>query len=418
MATYKDVLELVDKASKTLRDIENQAGKTTKKVNNLKDTMKKVAGAIAVVGTAIGMISKATLDASKRASDYGDRIDKMSQKIGMSRKAFQEWDYIMSQNGGSVESLQMGFKTLTTQVANASKGNKDSANTFKRLGVNIKDANGKLKTQDEIFNDTVRALQKMGAGIERDAIAQKLFGRSALEMKTILNQEASAVDNLREKANKLGLIITDEDIENAVKFKDTMDTFTRFFDAKFSTMMMKIMPSLEKTTEGIIELTQQNQKVFDDLGASANWITSSVLPAILKGLFWIADAMRTTAGFYGDVLGRIMALPTDIENAFIQAQNIVLRVFIAIKKNSGEAIQFIIQKLVTLLQTISAIASKIPMLKALGAGFGELANNLTRNNVTQTQNNNTTNNSTVIHNNYGNSQRQAIGGMLNPAYVR
>ena len=56
-----------------------------------------------------------------KSAEATDRIDKMSQKIGLSRQGFQEFDFIMSQSGMSVDQPQMGFKTLVTQVDQAAK---------------------------------------------------------------------------------------------------------------------------------------------------------------------------------------------------------------------------------------------------------------------------------------------------------
>ena len=46
------------------------------------------------------------------------------------------------------------------------------------------------------------------------------------------------------------------------------------------------------------------------------------------------------------------------------------------------------------------------------------ADKINNNSVRQTQNNNTTQNSVVNNYNYGNQQKNTIGGMLKPAYVR
>lgn len=57
---------------------------------------------------------------TKAAGDtaaYGDNIDKMSQKIGISAEAYQEWDAIFQHSGTSIDSLQMGMKTLRTAMA-------------------------------------------------------------------------------------------------------------------------------------------------------------------------------------------------------------------------------------------------------------------------------------------------------------
>lgn len=417
MATYKDVLVLVDKVSEPLKKIQNNTDKLQDKFKKLQGGIKKVTGVLAAVGSAVVLVGGAFLNASKKVADYGDRIDKMSQKIGMSRKAFQEWDYIMSQNGGSVESLQMGFKTLTTQIAGVQKGSKESVQAFKLLGVSVKDNNGELRNQDEIFNDTIRKLQQIKNPTQKAMLANKLFGRSAAELRPLLNQEAASVDNLREKANKLGLVISDEDIDNAVKFKDTMDTMTRVYQAKFGSMMMKMMPSLTATTEQLTNMSSEYQDLFDNLGTSLNWVTTKALPAVVKGIMWIVDAIKFVAGEWGKRIGEIMALPIEMQARFIEAQNTITMVWNGIKNAVAASIDFIIQKLIKLLQTMASIASKIPMLKGLGGALGNMASNLSKNTVNQTQNNNTTNNSTVNNNYYGGGQKQAISGILNPAYA-
>jgi len=448
MATYKDVLMLVDKVSEPLKKIEQQTKKVTGGMDQMKSQLKNIGGKFMAFAKkallAFTIVTTALTVALKKTTDYGDRIDKMSQKIGMSTKSFQEWDYIMSQNGGNVESLQMGFRTLTTQVANASKGNKESAGIFKRLGVNIKDTNGKLRTQDEIFNDSVRSLQKMGAGVERDAMAQKLFGRSALEMKVILNQQADAIDELREKANKLGLIIDEKDIKNAVILKDTFDTFSRAFQARFATVMMKVMPIFTKLLEKItpyikivtdyitklgrniasspafammIEefkklgaefqtLYNENKEFFDALKIAFEVTVTTLIPNLITSLTFVArmiiKVVNAVLNFgaqcgavIGNIIGWFLSIPTKIQTAFINVQNIILKVLIAIKK----------------------IINTIPALKGLAGVFGNMASNLSKNTVNQTQNNNTTNNSTVNNNYYGGNQKQTISGMLQPAYA-
>ena len=58
----------------------------------------------AILGGATLAGGTALLGMAKKAADTTDRIDKMSQKVGLSRKGFQEWEYILSQNGTSIKS--------------------------------------------------------------------------------------------------------------------------------------------------------------------------------------------------------------------------------------------------------------------------------------------------------------------------
>lgn len=440
MATYKDILLLVDKVSAPLKKIQENTRKATEKTNKFRAGLdkltaklratatrlnalgtkvgafsKKVAGAFAAITGTIALVGGAILRGANQVADLGDRIDKMSQKIGMGRKAFQEWDYIMSQNGGNVESLQMGFKTLTTQIEGVQKGSKDSMNAFKALGVSVKDTNGQFRTQDDIFNDTVRALQKIQDPTKKAILANRLFGRSAAELKPLLNQSADAIDELRSKANKRGLILSDEDIDNAVRYKDTMDTFSRFFQAKFANVMMKIMPDLSNALEEIMAIVRENQEVFDNLGQAFKWIIGTALPAVIKSIVWVANALKNVGGFIGTVLGQLLSIPTYISMAFntlktnitigmITIGRAIASIADKIKAVFSGVVQTIIGWIQKIIEKITWVLEKIPGInKFLGnGGLGAaISNNTTTNNSSiMTNSNNTTSNTYNTTNNY------------------
>lgn len=381
MATYKDVLMLVDKVSEPLKKISKNTDKFREKTAKLRSGIKKASAVIGALGSAVGLVGGALVRGANQVAEIGDRIDKMSQKIGMSRKAFQEWDYIMSQNGGNVESLQMGFKTLVTQIEGVQKGSKDSTKAFKDLGVRVKDNNGNFRSADDIFNDTIRSLQKMENPTQKMILANRLFGRSAAELRPLLNQEAQAVDDLRKKANAMGLIISDKDIDNSVKFKDTMDTFTRFFQAKFATSMMQLMPELSKALEDIIAYTQKNQEVFDNIGATISFITTKALPFVIKSVITIGDILQNIGYFVGELVGKILSIPTVIYMAFN-----------TLKTNITIILMTIWQFIQKIISGIQLVVGKIPAVGKFLTGDTS-TNNRTTNN---------TSNVTNITNNYNN----------------
>lgn len=255
------VLALKDKCSPQLKKIADKMGMTEKEARKLNKQAQKLskdlgAGlkkASLVCAGAITGVAVATQQLVVRTMEAGDRIDKMSQKIGMSRKSFQEWDYIMSQNGGSVENLQGGFKTLTAQMSNVAKGSKESTSLFKKLGVSVKDSKGQLRGQEEVFNDTIRALQKIENPTEKAILSQKLFGKSANELKPLLNQSADSVDKLRQKANDLGMVMSDDAVDGAVKLQDTMDNIQRSLGGLGNYIGAQFLPLVQAIADNLIE---------------------------------------------------------------------------------------------------------------------------------------------------------------------
>lgn len=203
---------------KPLKDgIKGIEGVTVNSVNAVKKALT-TAGIAAMAIAAVKQIANLV----KGTMELTDRIDKMSQKIGMSRKGFQEWDYILEQNGASVDGLQMSMKTLATQAEAVTKGGAESTKMFKRLGVEVRDTNGNLKDQEQLFKEVFLALSDVESETERTALASRLLGRSATELAPAMNQGSKAIEDLREEAHKLGIVYSDELIDAGVQLNDNM----------------------------------------------------------------------------------------------------------------------------------------------------------------------------------------------------
>ena len=264
------IMALQDKCSPNIKKIADNLGITEKEAKKLnaqigrlsKDLGGKLKGACVAVGAGLSAVVATAGVLVNKTMEAGDRIDKMSQKIGMSRQAFQEWDYIMSQNGGNVESLQMGYKTLATQMDGVRKGSKDSTAVFQKLGVAVRDSSGQLRSQEDVFNDSIRALQKIQNPTEKAIMAQKLFGKSAQELKPLLNQSADSVDELRKKANELGLVLGDDAVDASVKLKDTIDTIQRTFSAFGNQIGAELMPTIQELADELINHLPQIKAVL------------------------------------------------------------------------------------------------------------------------------------------------------------
>lgn len=225
------VLALRDKCSPQLKSIADRLGVTEKEAKKLQKQVNKTASEIekgfksaaTVAGVAIGSVVASSSALVVKAGEVADRIDDMSNKIGISRKGFQEWDYLLGQNGAHVESLQMGFKALTNQIVGVNSGNKASVKLFKTLGISIKDSTGKLKSQEQIFGEVVTALQKMPEGALKAKYANTLLGRSGSELMPLFNQTTEELARQRAEYKRLGIEISDSAIDAGNKFGDALE---------------------------------------------------------------------------------------------------------------------------------------------------------------------------------------------------
>lgn len=220
--------------------------------SSLENTFGKIkkfaAGAISVAAVKKGIDT--VLDLVNATSDYGDKVDKQSQVLGLSRKAYQEWDYILGQNGASIDSMATSMKTLNSLILSAAEGSEESKDAFAELGLGIHEI--ETLNPEEQFEAVVRAFQKLPAGANKSALAVKIFGKNGMQLLPLLNQSSDSIDELRQRAQELGIIMSDDAVDASVAYNDAMDDMNRTFNALKYSIGAKLLPIF---TTGVTKIT-------------------------------------------------------------------------------------------------------------------------------------------------------------------
>lgn len=266
------------------KSIDTTTEKAEKSGSKVGSAFSSIAKGAAAMGTAVVAGAAAIGTAAyKMASDTAaaaDNVDKMSQKIGISRESYQEWDYIMSQCGMDVDKLQTGVKTLTAKMSDAAEGNKTAAAAFDKLGISVTNTDGSLKSQEQMFNETIAALQGMENETERAALATELFGKAGVEMAPLLNSGAESIEELRQKAHDLGMVMSDETIDAGVVFTDSIDTIKRSLKGLMNNLGGAVMPIVQSVLDLIINNLPLIQGLFSRLSPILQEVFENILPPL------------------------------------------------------------------------------------------------------------------------------------------
>lgn len=259
----------------------DRSGKSLK--NSLENTFSKIqkfaASALSVAAIKKGV--DAVINLANEVAAAGDKIDKQSQALGLSRKAYQEWEYILGQNGASIDSLGVSMKTLNSLVLSAAEGGEEAKTAFAKLGIGIHEIET-LSVEDQ-FEAVVRAFQRMPAGAQKSALAVQMFGRNGMELLPLLNQSETSIDELRARAEELGLIMSDDAVDAAVVYGDSLDDLKRTFDSFKYAIGAKILPVLTKGIQGITNYAGKLRRAYDSNGLKGIWDT---LVADFKNIKW------------------------------------------------------------------------------------------------------------------------------------
>lgn len=286
-----NVFELFAKLGLDTSDYENSLDGAEKSASSFGSKLKSgigtaagiTAGAIATTTAATVAGTKAFIDGVSNVAEYGDRVDKLSQKMNMSATSFQEWDFIMQHAGTSIESMQASIKTLSNA---AETGNE----AFERLGLSQEEIAN--MSGEELFDATITALQNVESETERTYLAGKLLGRGATELGALLNMSAEETADMKQQVHDLGGVLSDDAVKDAAQFQDSLQNMQTAFTGMKNSMLTQFLPSFSS--------------VMDGLSLVFSGDSGSGLELIESGVDQMADKMSKVAPIFVKVGGTIL----------------------------------------------------------------------------------------------------------------
>ena len=328
----KEADKFGDEIKESAKVADDSGGKFEKLGSVMKGVAAGIGVAMAAIGTAAVSAGKKLYDMANDAAAAGDEVDKASQRIGLSRQGYQEWEYVLSQNGASISSLENGMKKLNNTVDDAINGSASATDKFKRLGISMEDLQG--KSREEVFEMTVKGLQGIADEGEKAAIANDLLGTSSVELGALLNQTAESTDALKNKASELGLVMSDESIDAAVNYTDAMDNLTRSFAGVKNNITSQLLPGFTMVLDGLTGLITGQEGAAEQLKEGARQTVDQIaviLPQILEVVTGLIAAIAEVAPdlVLALVNGILDNLPTLIE----AATNIIMTIPLTIDGN-------------------------------------------------------------------------------------
>lgn len=251
--------------------------------------LKTGAAVIAGLGTAAVGAGTALAGAASSVAEYGDNIDKMSQKMGMSAEAYQEWDAVMQHSGTSMESMKSSMKTL----ANAAEtGNA----AFKELGITEQDL--KTMNQEQLFEATIAGLQQVDDTTQRTYLAGKLLGKGATELGALLNTSAEDTQAMRDRVHELGGVMSDDAVKNSAAFQDSLQDLQTAFSGIKNGIISEMLPSFTSVMDGFTSLVTGEEGAKEKIVTGIQGIITNVqekLPQIVQGVSTLAQAFMEVA---------------------------------------------------------------------------------------------------------------------------
>lgn len=244
--------ELVETTQK-LENLEKQYKRSSPVLESISAKTGELSEKTKGLSTAAGVAAGSMLAMAYKAGTAADDLLTMSNVTGLSVEELQKLQYASS-------FVDVPLETMTGSIAKLTKGMAEGGEAFEKLGISITNQDGTMRDATDVWYEAIAALGNVQNETERDQLAMELFGKSAMEMAGIVDDGGASLKALGDDLESTGTILSQDAVEDTVKFNDAMDEMkgkaTQAFFSAGAALADSLLPMLEKLVDVVVSVLQ------------------------------------------------------------------------------------------------------------------------------------------------------------------
>jgi len=271
-------------AASALDKVGNAAKKTARDVSVLKTIeIGKL------IGSGVSQLANAFTDAARGAVSYAksvanavDATQDLANRTGIGVEALQSLQ--VAAKLGGVDDVAVAFDKLTVAIGKAAESGDTGA--FDRLGLNFEQL--RSMSPEEQFRAIAAAISALPGEAERAAAAVAIFGKSGAQLVPFL----SNLGAIEERAKKLGIVLSEQQVGNIAGMNDALDLVSKTFDGIIGQVTANLAPAITAIAEQFLQFVES----FNGTGGTG--LADAITGALFDGAEQLAGVFDSfSAGF-------------------------------------------------------------------------------------------------------------------------
>lgn len=258
----------------------NSAGKEASSFSSKAGVAFKAVGtAVTAVITVVATLAAGITKAITSFADFTNEIDDNAKALQISTTEYQRLDWLFKQIGADSSTMQMAMRQLADMTSKLADGEGDAILKLQQLGIAYDDF--MEMSAYEQFEAIVEAFQDMEQGIQKTRLAQEIFGnRTYQKLMPVLNESVGYLDDFNEELDRMGILLSEEDVAAGEKFSDTLLYLKGIARATAYNFISDFIPALQKISNGFIALASGSDNAWSTIKEGINELVDEIVNKI------------------------------------------------------------------------------------------------------------------------------------------
>lgn len=284
------------------------------------DGLAKLAeGAAATIGLAFGLHEIGEF--VKGQIEAAGQLRHTSEALGIGVGDLQAFQYAAQGAGLGADEANTALRFLNKNLGQAALGNKEAAETFAKLGVKMKDADGHARPLQDVIGDVADGFVKLPDHAQKTARAMDIFGRAGARMIPILEKGSKGIQGLYDEFEELGGGMDEEFVENAKAASHEMHKVELVMKSVKSTIAAALLPYFTDLVAHMVDATNW----FRELAKHSYIVQTALgtLAVIVGALALVWAALNFEVLLVVLAIALLVLIVDDVYTAFMGGKSVI-----------------------------------------------------------------------------------------------
>jgi hypothetical protein len=228
-----------------------------------------------------------------------DTLNDFSARTGIGVEALQGYSLAAKLAGVDTEAFGSAVQKLAVNIGKATPGGElDKA----LKGLNLSVAELRALAPEQQFSTIGAAISQLPTAAERAAAAVQVFGKQGAALAPLFREGADSLEELRARAERLGIIVNETQISNVAEMNDGFDLVRATVEGIIGQVVGNLAPAVTGITEEFLRFVEEFAGAE---GQGGTGIANAITDVLLNGAEFLAGVFDQFVSNFGGFSGAL-----------------------------------------------------------------------------------------------------------------